>query len=140
MCPVRCVTHVSGPYPDIEPNRVVWQPIPIFTEAMDDISKELKDIQVTVGEQIHEDCYFKTLDLVRDLGSPELLDGSVPLEAWMGIAQAMADASGYRVVLEAAVMKERTTTPTYFRRSGMSRAQQQNQLCFPCPAKSRKVE
>jgi len=81
---------------------------------MDDISKELKDIQVTVGEQIQEACYFKTLDVVRDLGSPELVDGSVPLEAWMGIAQAIADASGYRVVLEGAVMKELNDNPGTF--------------------------
>lgn len=85
---------------------------------MDDISKEVQDIHEAVGQPIHEDCYFKTLEIVRDLGTPELIDGSVPIEAWMGIAQAMADASGYRVVLGAAVMKEKDDNPDVFQTVG----------------------
>jgi hypothetical protein len=50
---------------------------------MDDLSKELQDLHNAVGNQIHEACYFKTLEIVEHLGSPELVDGSVPLEAWM---------------------------------------------------------
>jgi hypothetical protein len=49
--------------------------------------------------------------MVHDLGSPALVDGSVAFEAWAGIAQAMADASGYRVTFDAAVMEEDKDDP-----------------------------
>jgi hypothetical protein len=54
-----------------------------------------------------EEYYVKTLQMVKDLGSPALVDGSVPFEVWKGIVQVIADASGYRVTFEA-VMKQDT--------------------------------
>jgi len=82
---------------------------------MEDESKELQGIYRAAGEQLEEEYYFKTLQMVQDLGSPALIDGSVAFEAWKGIAQAMADASGYRVVLQAARMEEIKCTPGTFR-------------------------
>ncbi len=40
--------------------------------------------------------------------------GSFPPEVWTGLAQAMADASGYRVVLQAAVLKVSSEVPNSY--------------------------
>jgi hypothetical protein len=107
---------------------------------MDDLSKELQDLHNAVGDRIHETCYFKTLEIVEDLGSPELVDGSVPLEAWMGMAQAMADASGYRVVLEASLMKEMDDNPDLFQTVGYVEIAAAQPTLFCKLANSTKVE
>ena len=82
---------------------------------MDPLSGKLKTLHKDVGNQIEEEYYFKTLALVQEIGSPDLLDGSVPFEVWMGVAQAMADASGLQVVLQQGVMQEVKGLPDQFR-------------------------
>jgi hypothetical protein len=42
----------------------------------------------------------------------------VPLEVWTGIAQALADASGYRIVLQAAITEPVNDAPNTHRITG----------------------
>jgi len=82
---------------------------------MDDVATELQKIHEEIGAQVHDECYLKTLNqVVAELGSPDLVDGSVPFEVWMGISQAIADASGYRVVLQRAVLESSKKDPEQF--------------------------
>jgi hypothetical protein len=59
---------------------LLWSPI------MEDESRALQGIYEGVGEQIEEEYYFKTLPMVKDLGSPAFVDGSFPFEVWKGIS------------------------------------------------------
>jgi hypothetical protein len=73
---------------------------------IDEFDEDLSRILRVVGEEIRAKCYLRTLECVRSLGLPELIEQSVPLEAWLGIAQAMADATGFRVILQGAIMEK----------------------------------
>jgi len=42
-------------------------------------------------------------DLLQELGLDEEENGPIPLQVWEGIAQAIADFSGYRISIQAAV-------------------------------------
>lgn len=71
---------------------------------MDDCLKELQALNLAVGEKLEEEYYWKTLKVLKNLG-PCDGDPSVPLEVWIGIAQALSDSSGCRIALEGAVLK-----------------------------------
>jgi hypothetical protein len=58
------------------------------------------------AEEIAEEYYCKLWDFLDQLGICELTTNfPIPPESWKGIAQGLADVSGYRVVLQRAVME-----------------------------------
>jgi hypothetical protein len=62
--------------------------------------QELSTLIKETGDQILMDYYLKFCELIRI----EVPEDPFPLEMWTGIAQALADASGYRIVLQAGIM------------------------------------
>ena len=72
----------------------------ILNEQMQELSTLLEK----TGEIIAEDYYLNFLKFLAKLGFPET-DSPVPLELWSALAQAFADASGYRIGLQAAVLE-----------------------------------
>jgi hypothetical protein len=62
--------------------------------------EELKGIMAETADTIAESYYYAAWDSLAALGLIED-DGPVPPVIWKGVAQAVADISGYRVVLEA---------------------------------------
>lgn len=68
--------------------------------------QELFLLMKKTGVEIMENYYIQFSQI---LGNLELFSefagaGPVPLEVWTGFAQALADASGYRVTLEVAIL------------------------------------
>ena len=67
-----------------------------------DLAAELEK----TAEEVAEEYYCKFSDFVDQLEICELWTNlPIPTESWKGIAQALADVSGYRVVLQRAVME-----------------------------------
>jgi hypothetical protein len=68
---------------------------------------ELSLLIEKTGTEITEEHQSQFSEILQNLGlfSEFAGTGPVPLEAWIGIAQALADASGYRFTLEAAVVE-----------------------------------
>jgi len=69
------------------------------------LERELSLLNREVGNALTEEYYDKCVELIDDLGMLEPDDdGPVPIEAWAGIAQALADASGCRVILQSHII------------------------------------
>ena len=67
---------------------------------------ELALLVEEVGHRIRERHYRFFTELLATLGLSEFENGDpVPLELWRGLSQAAADASGYRVSFQAAVLE-----------------------------------
>ena len=66
--------------------------------ALDD---EISGLLKETAEALTEEYYFKFCDVLRRLGLSE----GVPVEIWMGLANAVANISGYRVVLQVAIVE-----------------------------------
>ena len=69
-------------------------------EEMQELSRLIDETR----ERLIEDCYFKYGESLDALGLSDS-DGPVPLELWNAVAQALADASGYRIVLQAEILE-----------------------------------
>ena len=68
--------------------------------------QELSTLIEEAGDELTEEYRIKFSELFEDLNLHDGgHDGPIPLETWMGVAQAMADASGYRVVLQAVIVQ-----------------------------------
>jgi hypothetical protein len=66
-----------------------------------------------VGTQLTAEYHEKMSEILSKLRLFDLdNDPPHPLEVWKGIAQAIADHSGYRVVLEAEVLERSIADPT----------------------------
>jgi len=63
------------------------------------IEDEMRTLLAKTAEGISEEYYNQFLDVFI-----EATHESEPLAVWQGIAQALADASAYRVVLQGAIM------------------------------------
>ncbi len=61
--------------------------------------QELSALYEKAGTELEEEYYSKVGGILDELGLFEPNHGPVPPEIWFGIAQAIADASGYRLVL-----------------------------------------
>ena len=59
--------------------------------------EELSALIKEVGDGLTDEACLKFSDLLEERFLTEL----IPLETWIGIAQALADASGYRLVFQA---------------------------------------
>ncbi len=67
-------------------------------------TQELATIIHDTGEKLSSEHYERFAKILYDLGIGYPQD-TVPLEVWKGIAQAVADASGYHLLLQAAVLE-----------------------------------
>jgi len=69
-----------------------------------DEMEETSALVKQISENIIDQYYLKFCDLLNELNLyDDGKDGPITLETWMGIAQAIADASGYTVTLQAAL-------------------------------------
>lgn len=74
--------------------------------------RELSVLHEEIGNALKDEYYEKFAELFRGLRLFELdNDGPVPLEVWSGIAQAVADASGCRVVLQSHLVETEKDDP-----------------------------
>ncbi len=78
-------------------------------------TNELSILLKETAEEVVGDYYFKFCDALSQLGISED-SGPIPLEVWAGLAQALADASGYRVILQASVLKADPENPQIYQR------------------------
>jgi hypothetical protein len=72
------------------------------------------------GDDISREYYCKGSKILGNLGLFSELEskGPVPLEVWTGIVQALADASGYRIILQAAILEPIEDSPDMMRTVG----------------------
>lgn len=63
------------------------------------------------AEKVVDEYYIRFCDGLHQLCVSED-SAPIPPEVWAGLVQAMADASGYRVILQAAVLKESPENPS----------------------------
>ena len=69
------------------------------------LERELSVLNREVGNALTDEYYDKCVELIDCLGMFELdNDGPEPLEIWAGIAQALADATGCRVILQSHII------------------------------------
>jgi hypothetical protein len=78
---------------------------------------ELSNLIKETGEKIAEDSYETFFEFLAKCCLSGA-DGPVPLEVWSGIAQAFADASGYRVGLQAEILEPIDGEPSTYRSIG----------------------
>ncbi len=83
-----------------------------------DRPNELPTLLDEVAQELTERCHSEfNAFLSEKLGFSEE-DDPIPLEVCMGIAQGLADASGFRVVLQAAVLEPVEGEPNMLREIG----------------------
>lgn len=75
---------------------------------MEPEEREHRELNATVGSQIHEEYWLRVGAFLEDLGE-------LPFEARTGITQAIADFLGCRVILQAAVMESIPNAPDVLR-------------------------
>lgn len=75
------------------------------SSEMDD--RELTEILKSTADDLMLDYYMKCADLLAELGIWSELEGKegIPLEIWTTLAQVLADASGYRLALQATILQ-----------------------------------
>jgi hypothetical protein len=71
-----------------------------------------------VGENLFYEYYERFLDLFNDFEVGYGYDHPTPLEIFFGIAQALADVSGYRIVLEVELLEPIEGDPETLRKVG----------------------
>jgi hypothetical protein len=71
----------------------------------DQLMQELSALVEETGARISEHYHFAFIELLAQLNVPDAYS-PIPLELWVAIAQAFADASGYRISLQAAVLEQ----------------------------------
>ena len=68
-------------------------------------TKDLSAIIKAVGENLFYEYYERFLELFNDFEVGYGHDHPTPLEIFSGIAQALADVSGYRIVLQVELLE-----------------------------------
>jgi hypothetical protein len=76
--------------------------------------RELSALVKETSDQIFEDHYSNFSDLLHRAELSEQY-GPVPLEVWTGVAQALPDTSGYRIVLQAEILEPISDAPNTYR-------------------------
>ena len=80
--------------------------------SSDEEMQKLSTLIEEAGDELMEEYYVKFSELFAELNLHDYgNDGPIPLEIWLGVAQALADASGYRVVLQAAIVQPSADDP-----------------------------
>ena len=73
------------------------------------VSKEDAQLSTLIQEataELEETYCIKVCELLEDLRLwDDGKDGSIPVEIWVGVVQAVANASGYRLILQAAIVQ-----------------------------------
>ena len=69
--------------------------------SMPDNDAELSELLKEVAEDLTDEAYVEFSELIGDVHSFE----RTPFAVWLGLAHALADASGHRIVLQAANME-----------------------------------
>jgi hypothetical protein len=82
-----------------------------------ELMQELSTLVEETGDKIAEDYYFAFFEFLAKLSLPDT-DCPIPLKLWIAIAQAFADASGYRIDLQAIVLEPINGEPTLYRTVG----------------------
>ena len=82
--------------------------------------KELQELSLLMqetGDDINHEYYCKGSEILGNLGLfSEFESGCpLPLEVWTGVVQAIADASGYRIILQAAIVEPIENNPDMMR-------------------------
>ena len=96
----------------------------ISDEQMQELSTFIKE----TGEKLFEDYYPK---FCKSLGELGLFDPSgLPLELWRAFAQAFADASGYRIVLQAEILELIDGQPGNYQSVGQREVAKADPTCF----------
>jgi len=95
--------------------------------------QELATLMEETGERIAEDYYFSFLEFLAELNIPDT-DCPIPLQLWTAIAQAFADASGYRVSLQAVMLEPINGEPGSYRTVGHREAASVEPTLFVQPA------
>jgi hypothetical protein len=78
------------------------------------LDTELAQLLKQVGLDLTDDSYSRFWKILGVVDPFE----PVPFEIWLGLAHALADTSGYRVVLQAAIMEPIEGQPKTFRTAG----------------------
>jgi hypothetical protein len=94
----------------------------------DEQMKELSTVIKETGEKLFEDYYAKFCEILGELGLFDPI--GFPLELWLAFAQAFADASGYRIVLQAAVLELIDGEPGSYRSVGQREMASADPTCF----------
>jgi hypothetical protein len=94
---------------------------------------ELANLINEVGEKVGETYYYAFFKFLAECGLAET-DGPVPLEIWRGIAQAFADSSGYRIVLQAETLECIGGEPLTYKSTGRVEVASADPTCFVQPA------
>jgi hypothetical protein len=85
--------------------------------ASNELIQELSTLVEETGDKIADDYYFAFFEFLAKLTLPDV-DCPIPLKLWTAIAQAFADASGYRIGLQASVLEPIDGEPTSYRAVG----------------------
>jgi hypothetical protein len=101
----------------------------------DQLMQALSALIKETGEMLIEDYYLKLFECLEDLGLSEPAGlVSVPLELWHALVQALADVSGYRVVLQAEILEHLDGEPGSYRSVGHREVASADPTLFVQPA------
>jgi hypothetical protein len=81
------------------------------------LMQELSTLIEETGERIAEDYYFAFFEFLAKINLSDS-DCPIPSKLWTAIAQAFADASGYRIGLQAVLLEPVDGEPTHYRAVG----------------------
>ena len=90
-----------------------------MSNSEENIQQELSALMKKTGDEIEDDYHIRFSGILDKLGFSEGWGGDpVPLEVWTGIAQALADASGYHFILQAELLEPIKDSPGMCRSVG----------------------
>jgi|GEM_PF-2730960 len=101
----------------------------VSNELMQDLSILIEE----TGERIAEDYYFAFFEFLAKINLSDT-DCPIPLKLWTAIAQAFADASGYRIGLQAELLEPIDGEPTRNRVVGHREVASVEPILFVQPA------
>jgi hypothetical protein len=82
-------------------------------------NRELSNLVKQACETLTEDYYLKFFESLQGVGIFEPGDCvPVPIEIWRALAQVLADQSGYRIVLQAAILEPIDSEPSGYKTAG----------------------
>src|SRR6478672_6153291 len=81
--------------------------------TMGSTKSEISAMLKQVGEDVIDQYYFDFCEAIAQVEPHR-----APLETWLGLAHAFADACGYQIVLQAAILETVEGEPKTFRMNG----------------------
>jgi hypothetical protein len=83
------------------------------------LMQDLSALTAEASQSLDAEYYDEFFELLQRLGIFEPGDSvPVPIEIWRALAQAIADQSGYRIVLQATILESVGIEPSSFRALG----------------------